>query len=321
MRYFFLVIGVALVLGSGCATDSAKERFEGPFGFAVEASKVRDGALNNAADTLIYYPSADGVTVDPEAMPAPVIFFAPGLTLDQRFYYSYGRLLASWGYVVHMARYRGLDNNASAADISTHLDLLLARHGDEGDLFFEALDPERIGVSGHSMGAKYSLMVCMDDARFKAAVAMEPVDGAAAFLPPSENLPGISPERMEEVEEPVLFVGGEWNSLFSPKGENFEAMYRQSSMPAQLVTVNEADHASFHDYQLGVWVEILHLIMGAHNTNDEQAKDLAMQYMVSWFKVYLEGEEDFEQYLTGTVAQSDVDTGLVAIETRGRPSL
>ena len=64
MRYFFLVIGVALVLGSGCATDSAKERFEGPFGFAVEASKVRDGALNNAADTLIYYPSADGVTVN-----------------------------------------------------------------------------------------------------------------------------------------------------------------------------------------------------------------------------------------------------------------
>jgi hypothetical protein len=35
--------------------------------------------------------------------------------------------------------------------------------------------------------------------------------------------------------------------------------------------------------------------------------------MVSWFKVYLEGDSGFQKYLTGPESDIDVDAGLVSV--------
>ena len=267
---------------------------------------------------VVYYPSADGgATVDPAAVPCPVIIFAPGLTLSPRFYLSYAEQLASWGYIVHLAHYKGVNNLNAVADVKTHLDLFLGQNDAPTGLFSGTMDKDRIGVAGHSMGAKYSVMVCMEDDRFKTAVTLEVVDGAAGVMSPKPFAPAISPERMDEVEEPILYMGGEFTSFFSPAGQNFDAFYDESVGPAQKVRIFNADHASFHDYQLGVWVEMLHLLMGGHKTNDLQTRNIAIQYMVAWFKVYLEGDESFRTYLTGDVAQADVVAGLVEISTKG----
>ncbi|MBN2308202.1 MAG: alpha/beta fold hydrolase [Candidatus Hydrogenedentes bacterium] len=304
-------------LALGCpAPPSRDEGFYGRYEVAKTAFRLtrRDVARTTVYE-VVYFPCLDADTVHPDAAPCPVVLFAPGFNCPPLMYRSYGEQLASWGYIVHFAHYVGADNTVSTRDMSEHLDWLLERNADPWSLFAGAIDPGRIGVAGHSIGAKYVVMACIEDDRFVAGVSLDPVDGAASFAPASEMFPAITPERMPEVDEPILFIGTEYDSIFTPAAENYHQFFVHAESPAQELRVLNSDHVSFID-DVGGILGFMHLAFGNHeDVDDALAKRVAVRYLVSWFNVHLKGQAEFQTYLTGEMAQRDIDEGRVEIAT------
>ena len=71
-------------------------------------------------------------------------------------------------------RRRGVSLRRRPTDITFALDEMLAANQDSTSPFFGGLDPERIGMSGHSFGRLTTYFVIARDSRFKVAMPMAP---------------------------------------------------------------------------------------------------------------------------------------------------
>lgn len=100
------------------------------------------------------------------------------------------------------------------------------------------VDPERIGVAGHSFGAATAARLAEHEPRVKAALAM----GAPLVNP---LLPGVDPAN---ITVPVgLLVAVEDNSITELGNDLMRADFEAVAGPAVLVEVEDAGHWSFSD--------------------------------------------------------------------------
>jgi len=311
-----VVVAAVLLLGiltSSCPM-SMDPGFYGTYGEGLWMIRLADPEYSETAIyQAIYYPSQDGVTVDPNAGECPLIMFAPGFNVPPLLYDSYGRQFASWGYIVHMTWYFGFNNVVTTQDLSDHLDWMLEQNADPSSRFYQKIDESKIAVGGHSMGAKYVVMACMEDDRFITGISLDPVDGAAGNG--NAAMPNLVPERMDEVDEPILYIGAEYPSIFTPVDEDFWQFYSHSTSPAMSLRVLDSDHISFIDDVGGV-LDFMGIAFGDHpDVDHDKAKNTAIRYIISWCNVFLKDDDSYWDYLTGPFAQQDVADALCEIHT------
>jgi predicted dienelactone hydrolase len=202
------------------------------------------------ADASAAQPEARDVALDRGKAPYPLIIFAHGLGGNRRQSVSYTRHLASHGYIVAAPDFP-LSNLGAAGgprlaavleqpkDVSFVIDSMLQFNGQSGHLLHGAIDRDKIGVTGHSLGALTSMLSIYGpsrDPRIRAALTFAT---PGCFLP--DGLAG-------DTSVPLLVLGGT-DDLITPPVSNRRA-YEIANSPRYLVDVTGADHVRFADIDL-----------------------------------------------------------------------
>lgn len=262
----------------------------------------------------IYLPS------DPS--PAPVIVFHHGFQLGPSDYASYGEHLASWGYVVVMPEMPGgLIGGPNHRELRAYMVALLdwIELG-EGPLEGRVL-VSQIGLAGHSLGGKISLLTAAGDARARAVFGVDPVDAGGGPLGGSaEDFPSVTPELMGDIAAPIVLLGettnasgGAFGMACAPEADNFQQYYLHATSPALEIEVLGANHMSFLDNP-----DCGFTCSACTAGSDEPAmtRALTRRYMTAFFNVVLRGETAYSTYLTGDAMATDVTDGWVLSQAK-----
>lgn len=126
-----------------------------------------------------------------------------------------------------------------AGDIRFSLDVILdAAHEAVPSPLRGKVDPNRVGVFGHSYGAATTGLVLARDARPKAGLAM---------AAPMEN-DLLPPAKMAEIKVPaLLLVAREDNSISEIGNALMRSNFKRGNPPLWLLEVEDAGHWSFSD--------------------------------------------------------------------------
>jgi fermentation-respiration switch protein FrsA (DUF1100 family) len=227
----------------------------------VDASRPTDpnkgdpGRPSRTLQTMVLYP-AQGEPSDrdvPDAPPArdggpfPLIEFSHGFTSNGPTYTLLLRRLVSAGYVVAAPTFpltsRGAPGGPSIgdfknqpADVTFVISEMLRLNGDATSVLRGMVDPDKVGVAGHSLGAITTLGVafnsCCVDKRIKAAV---PISGIEAPFPGGRYVypPGA----------PLLLIHGDSDATVPYTGS--QNAYRAASAPKFLLTLMKGPHTPF----------------------------------------------------------------------------
>lgn len=203
--------------------------------------------------------------VEPAEGSYPLILFSHGFAGHRRQSTTLCTHWASHGYVVAAPDHAGnttpdiLDADLGEDGLTPEEELALVRQFAEDrprDVVFvlnslfeerwgDLIDPDRIGMSGHSFGGWTTLMVTQREPRIDAALPMAPAGGESPLYE-GENHPlveGLSLDWDREV--PVLYLAAEFDSLIPPSG--VRGLFERTPAPSRMVTLVNADHFHFCD--------------------------------------------------------------------------
>ena len=278
------------------------------------------GELAGTTLTLtIYLPAGAG--------PFPVVVFHHGFQLGTELYASYGEHLASWGYVVVMPQMPGgLIGGPTHRDLEHYLQAVLdwieATGADPNGPLAGKADATHIGLAGHSMGGKISMLTATDDSRPLAVFGIDPVDAAGSPLPSDPaDYPSVTPELMDLITIPLGLLGETTNATCSgimcqacaPAEDNFQQYYQYAVSPAQQIEILGANHMSFlDDPNCGLTCSVCD-----PGTDDPAiTRRLTRRYMTAFFNVVLKQQDAYRYYLTGAGMDADVAAALTTSESK-----
>jgi predicted alpha/beta-hydrolase family hydrolase len=223
----------------------------------------------------------------------PFVLFSPGFLLSGRAYQGTAKLLASHGIAVALLTYDvnlfNADHRALALDLRFVLGALPERAAARG----VRLDPERVGLAGHSLGGKLSFLVAADERAVRAVAGLDPVDGG----PPGADDPVRFPraaDRMADIAVPKLLLGAErggearFGTPCAPREANYERLFERATARAWEVTQLGAGHMDYlDDPNCGFACSLC-----VPGTDPARARTTAQTYLVLFFRAHLLGEED-----------------------------
>jgi dienelactone hydrolase len=282
-------------------------RVRGPYQAGVRTitmtkQSVVDPTQTRVLDTVVWYPTAaaagpvDDATggvvdapVDASGGPYPVLLFSHGscgYPLQSTFLLP---LIASRGYVVVAPPHPGntiyefpncgtIQVQVNSAlerpqDVIFALDQMLAANADAASPFFGALDPSRIGMSGHSFGGFTTFRVLQLDSRFKVAVPMAPAT------------PGNNPA----FSVPSLMMLGAIDSVVNDDAAR--QAYAASASPKYKVEIEHAGHYAFSN----LCFPSADCMPPATLTQDE-AHVQVLRWVIPFLERYLRGDEGFAAF-------------------------
>jgi predicted dienelactone hydrolase len=236
-------------------------RGRGPFEagarrITMTKQSVVDPEQPRVLDTVVWYPTAPGsgpidpgtggvlnAPVDASAGPYPILLFSHGSCAFPTQSIFLLPLIASRGYVVIAPPHPG--NTLSefpscgspAAQVASAqerpqdmifvLDEMLEANADADSDFFGALDPERIGMSGHSFGGFTTFAVVALDPRIDVAIPMAPA----------------TPGSTATIDVPFLMILGNIDSVVN--NGTARTAYANSPSPKFKVEIEHAGHYAF----------------------------------------------------------------------------
>ena len=251
-------------------------------------------------------PTDDGSKLSARGAPHPLVLFSPGLAIEHKSYSSYGERLASYGIVTVLQNVPAEYDHGRYRDNSVELlNWLLHPTGTNADRVKGFLDEAHVGVAGHSLGGKISLLVAAQDSRIKAYFGIDPVDSnntPAAAVIGSIKFPG---------KVPLAFVGETTSKMgrppCAPAEQNFEMLYGKAASPAFAVTMPGVAHGDWVD---NCTVVCTNICPGGTAPRDRTSA-LTAKYIAAYFLWSLTGDLDVEKYLDGAPFQKDIDAGFV----------
>ncbi|MCL4235313.1 MAG: hypothetical protein KJ042_12435, partial [Deltaproteobacteria bacterium] len=296
-------------------TEIPPDPFEpGPYGFAFTNATFFDPSSNANQPIRVYYPTTDGgVSVDGGDGPRAVVIFGPGFSAPMSLYFSYGEHLATHGFIVIFRNSYVIAHQALSATTSALIDWAEAEAQDSGSLFFEKIDPSRIGTSGHSMGGKIAFLTAHDDPRVTAAGTVDPVDTSPL---PGPAYPSVTPELMPAITIPTLMIGGSDGGPCAPANDNYHEYFTYANAPAVEIRIEQSGHVVFCDLPDAI-IDLAGIICPTGGAEDyEFVRALSRRYLTAFFKSRLDGEAAYDHYLTGDGIMDDVNAGLVAVDVK-----
>jgi dienelactone hydrolase len=202
-------------------------------------------------ETTVFFPDTDAQVEGS----FPLIVFGHGLTGSPARHSDLAEAWARAGFVVALpafpltnstvpggaANYADVKNQPG--DVSFVLDQLIAADDDPQSALFGRIDPDRIGVSGHSLGAATTYAVtfdaCCRDPRIDAAVVM-----AGVLLVDAGRMDYTTPT-------PVLIFHGDADQVLAYQ---FDVdTYAQLSPPKWFVTLQGAGHSPPYEDAPSPW--------------------------------------------------------------------
>jgi hypothetical protein len=187
-----------------------------------------DWGASESFSIVIYRPAQ-------QTGPLPTVIFLPARSAPEQQYESYGRLLASHGFVVAMRGYYGFlrTDPELAADARRMADWLIAR---------QLSDPRRIGLAGHSMGGKSAILEALGDSRIAAVVALDPDENGYTH---------VARGPIARLQAPLLVVGMElaykaFRLCATPDG-NYRSFFPHAPPGTIELTLRGADHVQVMD--------------------------------------------------------------------------
>jgi dienelactone hydrolase len=206
-------------------------------------------------DTIVWYPTTDAATpidnyydavldapINAAGAPYPMLMFSHGSCGYPAQSTFLAPLIASYGYVVVAPPHPGntvfeFPNCAAnlgpalverPQDIIFVTDEMLAANADNGSPFFGLIDPDRLGMSGHSFGGLTTYLVQAQDPRFIMAMPLAP----AALGNSQLTVPSLS--MIGEIDGRV-------------NNDAVRDAYESSSAPKIIVEIERAGHYAFSD--------------------------------------------------------------------------
>jgi dienelactone hydrolase len=206
-------------------------------------------------DTTVFFPDTD-VWVEGRF---PLVVFSHGLTGSPSRHSDLAEAWARAGFVVALPAFpltnstvpggwsNAADVNNQPADVSFVLDQLIAANDDELSPIFGRIDPERIGVSGHSLGAATTYAItfdaCCRDPRVDAAIVM-----AGVVL--------VDATAMDySAATPVLIFHGDADPLLAHQLD--VDTYARLSPPKWFVTLLGAGHSPAFEDTESQWDDVV----------------------------------------------------------------
>ena len=198
-----------------------------------------------ALSTRLFIPAVSGVAAVHDG-PFPLFVWAHGLDATVDYFDPLLRAIAARGYVVAAPTFpltrAGLPGGADfndyvnqPGDVSFVIDQILAIDGPHGTERPGLVDPTRVAVGGHSLGAVTTMGLvanrCCIDARVKAAIE---IDGSWLSFPDGAKMRrGV----------PLLLIHGDEDMTFSVNESR--GIYAASSPPKYLVVLHGMPHTPF----------------------------------------------------------------------------
>lgn len=262
-------------------------------------------------DTTVLGPTDDGATLALGGAPYPLVVVSPGFQLPRGQFVGYGERLASHGFIAVLQTARDQANHAQYRDDSIKLlDWLLMPTGGDAGKIMGRIDAAAVGVAGHSLGGKISLLVAAKDPRVKAVIAIDPVDGGFGMQPQAKDavkalmLPGGRP----------IGILGETTSkggavACTPPADNYEVLYAAAPSPAFAITFVGAAHADFVDDFMACGLACA--VCGGGTAPKTRTRDLARKYVAAYFLKHLRGVASAEDALSGAGFDADRAAGAV----------
>jgi predicted dienelactone hydrolase len=223
----------------------------------TEANHEYPGSDTRTLPVEVWYP-ADATGADPVRdapldtadAPYPLIVFSHGLSSNRLLSVSYTQHLASHGYVVAAPDYPLSNTSAPGGprliavleqpkDLSFVLDSLLAFNEEPAHALQGAIDGDRIGATGHSLGAMTSYMSVYGPDRDDRIDAVLPISIPGCFF---------ADDFAADASVPILLLAGT-NDLITPPVSSGQA-FEIANPPRYLVEVHGADHTRFADVDL-----------------------------------------------------------------------
>jgi dienelactone hydrolase len=179
-------------------------------------------------DLVIYQPSR-------YVLGAPGVVLLPGVMASDDQYESYARALASRGFVVALRDWYSYFRDDT--DLAKDGILIKAWLKTE-----KKVDPKRIAILGHSMGAKDAMLAGLMDPSFTAIVAIDP---------DNQGEPSVATPALGALKPPLFLIGAEvsWKGpdICAPKDENYEVFYHFAPPGTVELTLKDADHVQMLD--------------------------------------------------------------------------
>ena len=231
--------------------DPTESSIEAPRGsFSTSDDTVSRAAVSGFGGGTIYYPTDSSQTYGGVAI-------APGYTASQSSMAWFGPRLASQGFVVFTIDTLTTSDQpgSRARQLKAALTYLTTQSSQKS-----LVDPERLGMMGHSMGGGGTLEAAAADPSLKAAIPLTPWDT-------TKNFSGIT--------TPTLIVGAQNDSVASVRShaEPFYESIPESTSKAYLE------------------------LRGASHFAPNTSNTTIAKYSISWLKRFIDDDTRYDQFL------------------------
>jgi predicted dienelactone hydrolase len=275
LRYVLIVIALA-VLAAACGGGESASTYtfalvseRGAYGVGVTTIELVDTSRPTEANNdfpgsderrlvvEVWYPAdptaaPEQQDVEParDDAPYPLIVFAHGLSGTRRQSTFYTQHLASHGYVVAAPDFPLSNLNAPGGprlravieqprDVSFLIDQFLDLSAQPDQLLTGFIDPDRIGMTGHSLGGLTTLLTVYGPFRDDRIDAALPISAPGCFL--TEDVVG-------DASVPILVMGGSRDHVVPPS--SIRQGYDVANPPRYFVELQGGNHLWFADISL-----------------------------------------------------------------------
>lgn len=261
---------------------------QGPFQAGwTSVSLNRDGRNFNA---LIYYPSfieGSEAQIDTLNGPYQPIAFGHGFFMQNSYYISIYKHLASYGFIVIAPQFPDNNHLQLGYDLIHCIKFIQSQNTNQSSRFFSLVDTTKSGLSGHSMGGGASLLAAAYDSTITVVAPL-----AAAETNPSAI------NAMNQIKGVVYLIAAQ-NDGITPVNSNQLPMYNNSNPVKALVNIKGANHTKFMDTRVWDWTD-----PNGYLTASQQLL-ITRKYLAGIFNLCIKEDSSYFKYSLGNLAQND----------------